>query len=243
MIKGKLLNYNKSVNSMIIFLIILFGVLIAVFSGNINYNFWNNCYNIMTNEFFICSILVSVGLNSIFVLTQNSKSYLLIVRYKDYKSLINNSILDVVFYNSFLFLVVLILVLAGAILLSFGSYSTFIISTYNINIVFYLLFYIIRLFIYINILNVIVFLLVLLFNNILGYILIVINSLLMIVLPNISNISNFYEMPILVHYYLKHIIFDSFLLEITCSVLEVCLLLIIYKIIKYIVLKKKRDII
>jgi hypothetical protein len=229
-------------SSLLIFLLLVLGVLIPTLSGSPTYNFWYKLFTILTSPFFNMMFFLAIGINVIYISSEFSKSYNIINRYTSYRKLVKNFIGDIVFTTIILLLVASILSIAGAVLLSFGDLSMINHPYYNIPMLFYIIFYIVRSCIFACIINAVVYQLLIILKDFATIILfLIINSLFMLLPNGILEISHFYNMPLLYHYYFSSVQYSSLFLEMICSSLEFLILLIIYKLFFKIVTLKKRD--
>lgn len=239
---SKYTSYFENKNNLLIFLLILIGVLVPVFSGSTSFNFWYKLYSILTSAFFNMMFFLAIGVNVISLSAELSKSYNIISRYADYKVLIKNFIKDIVATTLILSLVAIILSVSGAIILSFGDFSMITHERYNIPIVIYLIFFAIRNSIFACIINVIIYMLFLSLKKIFTMIIILFINILFVLLPSHTTvISHFYNVPYLYHYYFMEVPYYSFFLELICSILQLIILIAVYKILFRIVILKKRD--
>ena len=229
-------------SSLLIFLLLVLGLLIPTFSGSPTQNFWYKLFAILTSPFFNMMFFVPIGINVIYISSEFSKSYNIINRHPSYKRLINYFTGDIVNTTIILFIVALVLSIAGAVLLSFGDFSMINHPYYNIPIVFYIIFYLIRSCIFACVINAMIYQLLIVMNEYATIIFfLIVNSLFMILPSGVFEISHFYHMHLLYHYYFSSIQYSSLILEAICSLLEFLLLLLVYKLIFKMVTFKKRD--
>ena len=140
--KLRLVKINSFVSkkkSLIIFLLLLIGVFVPGFSGTNYLNFWDRLITIITNPFFNFMLFISVGYGLIMMLGDNFNCYNIVLRYKDYKSMINDYAKDVVCYSIYLTIISFLLAIAGAIVLSFGNYQMISYLYYDIPVIYYII--------------------------------------------------------------------------------------------------------
>lgn len=239
------LNYffNKKSN-LFVFLLIFLGAVLSTLSGSLSYNFWYKLFDILNNPIFNMLFFISIGLNVIYMMSEFSKSYLIVSRYKNFPQMIKKIAKDISIYTLYLYIISLIIAISGAIIFSFGNFNMINHPFYDIPIIFYIIFYIIRNAIIICIINLIIYLLLILFKKIFATFIIMLNSVFFFILfTDSSNILHFYNIKIIYHYYFTSIRYSSFLLEIVCSFFEIFVLAFIYKIFYKYIVSKKRDLI
>lgn len=239
---SKINYYFDNKSNLLVFLLLLLGVLIPALSGSSTTNFWSRLYSILNSPIFNFMYFVAVGLNVIHISSELSKSYNVVNRYSNYKTLVKNFVRDIVITTIILSIVATILSISGAILFSFGNVSVIKHPNYDIPIVVYIVFFIIRGCIFACIVNSIIYLLSLLLDKIGVIIIILFSSCLFMITPIFYNdIQHFYNMPLLYHHYFLSIQYTTMFLEIICSVLQFFLLMIVYNLIYKFVATKKRD--
>ncbi len=239
---SKINYYFERKNSLLIFLLLLIGVLIPALSGSPSNNFWYRLFSILNSPFLNFMYFSAIGLNSIYISSELSKSYNVVNRYSNYKNLITSFVKDVIITTIILSIATIVLSISGAILFSFGNITMIQHPYYNFPIVIYIIFYIIRFFLFTCILTSIVYLLSLLFNKISSIIIILVFSSFFMILPEfLSDVNHFYNMPLLFYYYFLQIHYSTIFLEIICSILQFFMLLLVYKIIYKKITIKKRD--
>ncbi|MBQ8234856.1 MAG: hypothetical protein IJZ36_04685 [Bacilli bacterium] len=230
-------------NEMTLSYILLFiGIFVPAISGSVSTNFWYRLNIITHNQFFNFMYFMSISITILYISSNLSKNYNVITRYYDYKSLILNYIKKIVYFTIYFTSITTILVIAGALLFSFEGFAMINHSSYNIPILYYLIFKFIRNTIMTILINIIIYLLTLFFKkNIIFIISLIFNSLF--VLTSEKSVDNLYNMPLLYHHYYLDTNFTSFFQEFICSILEIGILyttlIFTYKLIT----KKKRDLI
>lgn len=236
--------YFSKKKNLLIFLLLFLGTLLPTLSGSENFNFWNKLYNILNNPIYNMLFFTAIGLNVIYLISEFFKSYSMINRYSNFKRMLKMFAKDIVIYTIYLAIVSLIIAIAGSVLFSLGDFSMINHPIYNIPIVFYIVFYFVRSVIITCIINLIIYILFILLEKIMTTILILLNGILFFNLPSdLSPINHFYNMKLIYHNYFTVVYYNSFLLEITCSFLEIFFLLLIYKILYFHFISKKRDLI
>lgn len=236
-------NIYKKKKYFLIYLILFIGVLIPTFSNYSTYNFWYRLYSIITNPYVNTCFFISTGLNIIYIIKETSKNYYILNRTPSYKKMIINNTKLISISTTYLFLITIILSIAGALLFSFANISSINRPLYNINIIYYIILYIIRYILFSNIINNIIFFLLALTNQYISLLIVLLNSSIFLFLTNKTNITHFYNLPLIPHYYFNQTPYQTFLLEIICSLEELLILLLVAAIIYKIITKKKRDII
>lgn len=244
--KTKILKYNAHFNrnqTLLIFLILLLGILIALFSGKSELNFWINLNDILTNSLSNIFFLIAGIVNTNLYIKDNKNRYYMINRFSSYKELILKNIPDIICMTIYLYVLYLILSIAGSILLSANNFNMISYINYSIPYIVYLPILIIRELTFMIILNLIIYLLMELKNKyILSISVFSIISLFIISVDYKLLIENFYNMYLLFPYYFQNIKYQSLYLEILCSTIEMLILYGIFKFILYYLTKRKRDI-
>lgn len=237
-ITSRLNYYFSKKSALIIYLLLLIGTIIPALSGTITYNFWWKFTKILTSSIYYSMLFISIFISIIYIRKEFSLNYNIVNRKYSYKRIINEYVKDIVLVSVYLLFVSLLLAFSFAFMFTIGDWNNIFHEIYNIPISIYLIFFIIRCFAFVCIINIIMYLLSLLLKKPIYLIVVLLNSFLFMLLPDINTIK---YMLILPHYYFRILPFPNFLIEIVYSILELFLLLLIYKIIYKIVIKKKRD--
>lgn len=241
-IVNKLNSYLVKKQAFLIFLLLIVGVVVPTFSSTIIVNFWYCLYRIFVNSMFNFFFCIALGFNTIFYIAEYFKNYTIVSRYENYQQSMQVFIKDIIWITIYYSLISLILGISGAMLVSFGHFELISHPIYKIPLLLYLIFAFLRKTIFVCIVSVIIYLLVVGIKKVWTYIVLVAHNFLFFFCKyNEDCISHFYKMPILYNYYFLDICYSSFGLEVLCTLLEICLLLIIYKVIWKIVTMKKRD--
>lgn len=236
-------SYFEKKTSLIIFLLIVLSVIVPAFSGTPTNNFWYRLYMIKTDLFHNMILFVAIGINTIYYSKELTKSTNVICRWDNYKSLINYFIKDIICITIYVYIISLVLAVAGSVILCFNDFSIMNYLYYDISLPLYIIFYMIRGCIIHIIINIIIYLILILVNKYFSYIIILILSILFLILPFHESVNHFYNMPILFHYYFSTTVFNSFLLEFVCTIIEIFILIIILHLHIRMTTCKKRDII
>lgn len=143
----------------------------------------------------------------------------------------------------YLYIVYLILAVSGSVLLSANNFNMIDYMFYSVPYIVYLPVLILRELLFMIILNVIIYLLLELNKKYLITILIfVIISLFLLATDYKILIKNFYSLYLLFPYYFQNIEYQSFTLELLCSMIELLILYGICKFILYRMTLRKRDV-
>lgn len=143
----------------------------------------------------------------------------------------------------YLYIVYLILAVSGSVLLSANNFNMIDYMFSSVPYIVYLLVLILRELLFMIILNVIIYLLLELNKKYLITILIfVIISLFLLATDYKILIKNFYSLYLLFPYYFQNIEYQSFTLELLCSMIELLILYGICKFILYRMTLRKRDV-
>lgn len=236
-------SYFERKNSLLVFLLILLGVLIPTLSGTPTNNFWYRLNAIMTDNFYNMMLFISIGINTIYYSNELTKNMNAIVRYKDYRDLVGKFIQDIFWVTIYLYVIGFLVAIAGAILFCFGDFSILNHQYYNISLPIYIFILFLRGCILNLIINSIIYLILIYFNKYISTTIILILGGLYFTVPAHAMVTHFYNMPLIYHYYFIGTIFSSIILEVVCSLIEIFILYMLYKILFNIATCKKRDII
>ena len=211
-------------------------------SGSPSSNFWYKLFSIITSPFFNMMFFLSIGANVIYVSSELSKSYNIISRYSNYDKLIKSFIHDIIITTVILCVVSIILAIAGAIVFSYGDFSMFVHPYYDIPIAIYIPLFLLRSWILACLINVIIYFLFIIFKKMASTFIILILSSFFLIMPScMTEISHFYNMKLMYHYYFSMVHYSSLFLEMTCSFIQFIILFAIYKLLYRFVALKKRD--
>lgn len=235
--------YFERKTSLIIFLLIVLSVVVPVFSGTPTNNFWYRLYMIKTDLFHNMILFIAIGINTIYYSKELTNSTNVISRYDNYKGLIKYFITDIIYITIYVYIISLVLSVAGSVLLCFNDFSIMNYLYYDISLPLYIFFFLIRGCIIHIIINIIVYLILVLINKYFSYAIILMFAMLFLILPFHEIITHFYNMPILFHYYFSTTVFNSFLLEFICTIIEIFILIIVLHLMINITTCKKRDIV
>lgn len=152
--------YYNSKKSLFIFLLLLIGVMIPSFSGNVPSNIWLRFNYILSSKIF--NYFISIA-SFIFVLNylEKSNNYFFIVRFNNKKKILLKNIKEVIICSLYFCILSILLVLSGAIVFCKGNFEIIIYEKFNISIIYYLIFKIIYFLIYYIGYNLIFYLLIL----------------------------------------------------------------------------------
>ncbi len=237
----KLNNYLNDKNNLLVFLIILIGVLVPLFSGHLEYNFWLNLLNILTSPTSILFLFIAAIINIYRYLKYYFNKLNLIGRFTCVREYINYFYKDIILMSIYLYFIFLILSISGSILLSFNNFNIISYSYYNISLPVYLIIFMFKELPLFIILNITIYYIICINNK---YVLF--TTLIMLVLMFYKSsykdiINNVSQMYILFPYYFQRIEYQNILLEILCFLLQIFLLIILNRIIYNQIIKKKRD--
>ena len=216
----RLNSFFSKKNNILIYLIIFIGVLIPSLSPSFDTNIWNRLLSILNNPFFNCMYFFAIGLNVMYMVKENSKSFNFIIRFNNYHNLIKSFIKDIIIYTIFLYFISFILSFAGSILFSLDNFSMVDYFDYSFPVIIYIIFFAIRSIMISCLLNIIIYLLTLNRGKILSTIILTINSSLFLVLPqNYKIINHFYDLHIFPQYYYMYNSYSTFMLETICTII------------------------
>lgn len=236
-------NYNikkivNSKSSILIYGFLIIAVITSIFSAKDTFNFYSNIYENLTNDtsnIIIILLLISTSIKYI----KNSNNINYILREKSPKKHINKLIKEIILLNLYIIFHYLILIIAGAIFISYNNYEFIEIKKTNIILIIFIQ-AIKNISIYIEIVIIVVSLYITHPKNL---ILLIFIPLLQTIPIYDHNIDNVLKMPINPLKHLNNLNYSNIILEISCSILEIILLTILAKLIINNYNKKKRDLI
>ena len=234
----------NSKSYIILYITLMIGILIPTFSSNTVDNVWVKFLNIISNEWFITAVIISVLLivERIYNIYHNIN---IMIRFKDLKSFIKNA-LKVITNNIIIYLIFAIFIsFIFSIVISNFNFSTYYYSYYEINLIIYEMFFAIRLIAIIYLLSIICYFLRFNFGNVITIIIFAVITILNLMyyqIPFFSNINitDFTSIPFLFISYFKIIDFSSFWLEICASLIQLLILVTIIIIIEFINIEKEQ---
>lgn len=239
-----ILKINQQFNqrkSMLYFLLILLGTIFPSISGSNYFNFWYRLYHILSSPTFNAFLYLAISLNFIYYIGDAFKNYQLINRFASYLEVVKYFLEDMIIFTIYLLFIALIVSIGGAFIFCLGDYSMIMHPFYSFPLIYYIFFFIIRALIISCCLITILCFCYLLTNRLVSIIIILGNSVLFMFLPTIKVIHHFYQMPIIPQYYYLSISYQSFLLEVIVSIIEIILLVVVAKLLFLWISKKKRD--
>lgn len=234
-------HFSKKKN-LLIFLLLFIGVLIPTLSGSESFNFWHKLYNILNNPIYNMLLFVSIGINSIYMISDCMKNYIIISRYQNIKKITKQFLKHIAMFTTYLIIISFIIAISGAVIFSFGDLKMINHPIYDFPIVIYIGFFLIRSIAIACIINSIIYLLFLKFGDIITTVIVLINSSLFLFSPGgLTNIDHFYKMNLLYYNYYSIVNYNSFLLEIIVSFIEIIILIATIQLFLKILNNKKRD--
>ncbi len=231
-----LLITNKKV-LLISILILFITTLLLSFMYFPNLNFFAVLKTIITNPVYITSLILSILIITVSIYEDNN-NYFIILRNKNYNVFLEKNFKIIKIYIFFLITLSIILASIFATIRCKMNFLVIQDNIYNLSITIYLLFYITRLYIFIYLLIKLVYLLQILFHKIGGVIL----SFFLVFLNftySSTNIKEILQIPILITDYFKEIKYSNYYLEISGSILQIIILIILINITNYFIERKK----
>lgn len=230
-----LLITNKKV--LLISIIILFiTTLFLSFMYFPDLNFFLVLKTIITNPVYITSLILSILIITISIYEDNN-NYFIILRNKNYNVFLEKNFKIIKIYIFFLITLSIILASIFAIIRCKMNFLIIHDNIYSLPIIIYLIFYIARLYILIYLLIKLVYLLQTLFHKIGGVIL----SFFLVFLNftySSTNIKEILQIPILITDYFKEIKYSNYYLEISGSILQIIIFIILINIANYFIERK-----
>lgn len=241
MIRNKLSLVNNN-RFFLPYLFIICGVFFGTIIDRTSYDFYNVFSEILTSvvgNIFLFASLYIIQRN-IYELYFTNYNYL--IRTKNYKATIRESIKDIILYSVYFYVLYVILTLSISLIMSLDGFNMTMHSVYNVNMFIYDIYIIIRNAIIFSIIISIIFSINIFNNKKIEILILVINILFYGTTIFNNEIHHFYNLSLIPQDYLTNKVqFSNIFLDIICtSILIIILfgmLIIIFKIIS----KKKRD--
>lgn len=234
--------YLNDKNNLIVFLVIIIGIIVPLTSGHLEYNFWINLLNILTSPTSILFLFIASMLNIYKYLKYYPNKENIIFRFNSIKEYIRYFYKDIIIMSIYLYIIFIILSVAGSVLLSFNNFNIISYSYYNISIPTYLMILILRELIIFILLNITMYYIIYFNSNYISLITLIILILIFYKSNYKEIINNIFNMYLLFPYYFQVIEYQNILLEILCSIIQIFILLVLNRLIYNKIIRKKRDI-
>lgn len=208
---------------------LLFGIVIVLFSPTVSHNLYENIMYIFTNKWFIIMLFLSICIVSADFL-ETTKQVNFVLRSESLAKYIKQNIIQL--------LKIVLLYLSMAILITvvcFGivhvrDFSSNILQVYSIPTWFYCLFLFLRTYLFLSLLTVILYLLGWNYKKVYSILFIVCFVVLLLfgidIIP-LENINQIFPIPIFATSYFYKTIFSNFILELSASMIQFCILFFI----------------
>lgn len=231
---NKFKNFFNNKNTTITYIILLFAVIVSIFSQKESFNYWqnilDNLYNTTSNMIIIIFYLL--------ITNKYAKKYTninILLRTKSEKIFLKKQISEIILLLAYITFIYYILICAGSIFISFGDFET----TPAIIIKIILKFITNG----IIIIEMVIILHLATKNNKKNSIICIAILIILALIKNESiNINQFYQMPLNPITHLGAVNYNSYVLLVICTLLEAIILTWVIKIEYSVVTKKKRDI-
>jgi len=228
-------------------MIILVLIINALYGGfvlaqpGITKGYVNALFAIYTNPYFLMILLSMILLNTMYIRSLISENFEYRIRLNDEKNYLRNLVKNVTICNSIIFIVELILILT-IINLFYSSSSGIYLLKNGINSLLYIIFFISKVYILIYFLNTIN---IYILKNINQYIVVIVNLIFFVSLPSDIDLyifkNNFIEFPLYISTYFRIYPYESFMAELSSTILFVAILKIIILVIKNIKFNKNKE--
>jgi len=240
----KSLKIFNSKNYIFLYVTLMIGILIPTFFGSTASNVWLKFLNIISDEWFITAVIISILLivEKIYNVYHNIN---VILRFSDLKSFIKNA-LKIITKNIIIYLIFAILIsFVFSVIISNFDFSVYYYSYYEINLIIYELFFAIRLVVMVYFLSIIFYLFRINLGRVVSMIIfatIIILNLMYYQIPFFNNnITGFTSIPYVFISYFKIIDFSSFWLEICATLIQLLILVTIIIIMEFISTEKEQE--
>jgi len=224
---NEFLNSDKVV---IILLILLANNIYGVVGIDIGSYYIDRFQMFLTSPYYLIILLLSILISVFNTLNQFEKNYFFIIRCSGKKEYLNILIKKVCKNVAIIFVMNTIIAMVMMNFAWKGSFGVRIHEWYNITNLQYLIFYFIRMFAIIEVLSVLFVLTIKIFGKRMAWMISVV-IILLILFPFRTDIAieSLFSMPLLYTKYLDVYYYDSFALELFCSILFLILSLVILK--------------
>lgn len=226
-------------------LMIFIGVTPTIFSPSNNYNFWNRLLDTLTNEINVVILILIIIVNMI-NLSKDLKSSNIIIRCKNYEEYLQMYLKIIILYSFIIIFINFIFCVIGVVIITaiMGNFdfSLIIHEIYDFPLFIYLLFFEFRKTLFIVLLTIIMYFIFQGTNN--KITLLVTVSLLSTFFININYplaVNGLTNIPIIVTRYFSNITYSNIFLELSCTLIQFILLCAIIYFEKYIILKRKNE--
>lgn len=235
-------HYLNKNTILLAFLLMVVGTLIPALSGMFGLSFWEKLFYILTSSFFNTMFYICISLIVIHTTLRLSKNYNYITRYQQYSNLLKHNSCIIIRSVCELYIMAVIVAVAGAIIFSFFNFNGSLHPTYSIYLPIYLLFFLGKSIIIHCTIGVLIYLGFIIFKrNITIGILIFFLLMFYVNFSFFPVVEHFYQLPFLFHSYLLDTIYSSFILEIICTSLYIIVLIFFTKGVFWFVARKKRE--
>ncbi len=221
-------NVNSNQFRLILLLILCFNLYGTAYLAT-NLTYLDGMINIITNGYYVVSLIGLVLLNTINTFDKFEKNDFYILRFKDRKMYLKQLIINVLMSNTILLVMNLVVLIIG---LNLFASSKFVISNfldYSIPNIVYIIFYLLRLFFIIQIIAIINVCLLKIINNkfVIGINLILYLAILFTPYEPKRVVSSISNMFLSISDYMRLHYYSNFSLEIFCSVIYIFIPLVI----------------
>lgn len=239
----ELSNFYNEKRNLFLYLIVVIACLCGGLSGNLKFSFCLNYYTSITQWISLSLLSLTFGLNIYSLIYKTNNSYEIILRFKSYKEVIKDQSKKIIFSTIYFLIIYYLLSIIIPLFIAtsnIGLEGLTMLSSLNEYL--YLAFIMLRMSIIFLIVNVMLGFLLTFSNKKIYYFAILLNSIMFFLVGVSVEVTHFYNAPLMYYNYLLGIPFNSYILEVVSSVLQVNLLLLIaigcYKF----TLRKKRDV-
>ena len=242
-----LFSYIELKHFIVIALMIFIGVTPTIFSPSNNYNFWNRLLDTLTSRINVIFLILVIIVNMV-NLSKDLKSSNIILRYKNYEEYLQMYLRITILSSLIIILINSIFCVIGVVIITsiMGNFDFSLImhEMYDFPLYIYLLFFEIRKILFILLLTTIIYFIFQGTNS--KITLLVTVSLLSTFFIDTNYpliVNDLTNIPIIVTRYFSNIAYSNIFLELSCTLIQFILLCIIIYIEKYIILKRKNELI
>ena len=233
--------YCIGANKFILYiLLVLFSSIPAIFSYSEQNNFWEIMLNIVTYNFHILTLL-AICFFGIIKINDYYKSSMFALRSENYNEFLKTILKKIYIFIGFIFIVNLLFCIVIVIARTNFNFEFINYQIYDIPLAIYLIIYLVREIIIIFFVETIMFYLYNLTNKIISYSIMAFIFIFGIIHNHTIVINSIWNLPLLFTDYLTSISYSNIFFELSGSIIQIILFMIVTLIVEYFASIKRRD--
>lgn len=184
------------------------------------YGYFDGFLMVLSNPFYMMALYMILFINTVHTVTMFDKNENYIIRCENIKKYIKQMIHKVLFNNTILYIILLLLLMIGLNFFCFGRFHIYVIEEYQIYNIIYLVFFLLRIYVIFLLMAALNVLLLKVLNDKGVILLNILFAIGIVVIPTSGDvITSITKMPFFIGNFLTPHLFHSFLFEILCSLL------------------------